>query len=187
MEAATYLSLLTALFFGVIWLGCVVFLRLRKGKSFVYLGFFTVFYVYLFKVLDYTLFQFQSLLLLKVFVPGLMLRGQEEGASVNLVPLVTLAREDQRTSLLNVLLLVPFGFGLPFLAKLHAKQVVAAGALLSAAIELLQLLTGQLTDMTFRVADVNDVIFNTIGAAIGYWAYAMTARWWRPWQRSRRE
>ncbi|HEU5314710.1 MAG TPA: VanZ family protein [Chloroflexota bacterium] len=187
MEPATYLGLLFALPFGVLWVGCVVFLRLKEGKSFLYLALFTVFSIYLFKVLDYTLFQVQSLLLLRFFVPGLILRGQEEGTSVNLIPLVTLARGDLKTSLLNILLLVPFGFGLPFLVKVHAKQVVAAGALLSAAIELVQLLTGHLAHMTFRIADVNDVIFNAAGAAIGYGAFALFARWWWPWQRSRRE
>jgi glycopeptide antibiotics resistance protein len=179
MEPATSLALLTALAFGLLWLGCVVFLRLKRGESALYLALFTVFFLYLFKVLDYTLFQFQSLLLLRYFVPRLILRGQEDGTSVNLIPLVTLTRADLRTSLLNVLLLVPFGFGLPFLAKLHAKQVVAAGALLSVAIELAQLLTGYLAQMTFRIADVNDVIFNTAGAAIGYGAFALLARRWR--------
>ncbi|HET7768729.1 MAG TPA: VanZ family protein [Chloroflexota bacterium] len=185
MEPATYLALLTALACGVIWLGWVLFLRLKRRKSVLYLALCTVFSIYLFKVLDYTLFQFQSLLVLRFFVPGLMLRGQEDGTSVNLIPLVTLTGADLRTSLLNVLLLVPFGFGLPFIARLHAKQVIAGGALLSVAIELAQLLTGYLAHMTFRIADVNDVIFNTIGAAIGYWAFALFARWW-PWQRSRR-
>ena len=59
----------------LIWFGLAALLRLRKGKSLVYLLFFTAFYVYVAKVLDYTLFQFQSLLLLRHFVPGLMLSG----------------------------------------------------------------------------------------------------------------
>ena len=188
MGPATYLALLTALAFGVIWLGCVLFLRLKKRKSVLYLTLFTVFFVYLFKVLDYTLFQFQSLLLLKFFMPGLMLRGQEDGTSVNLIPLATLTGADLKTSLLNVLLLVPFGFGLPFIARLRARQVVAAGALFSVAIELAQLLTGYLAGMTFRIADVNDVLFNTLGAALGCGAFALLAKWWwRPWERARRE
>jgi len=35
-------------------------------------------------------------------------------------------------------------------------------------IELTQWLTGRMAGGTFRVADVNDVIFNTLGAAVGY-------------------
>jgi glycopeptide antibiotics resistance protein len=73
-----------------------------------------------------------------------------------------------KTSLLNILLFVPFGLGLPFITKQSMKKVVMYGALFSLSIELLQLLTGFFAGVTFRVADVNDLLFNTIGAAIGY-------------------
>src|SRR5215207_9073111 len=69
-----YFDLLTIFLFGLIWIGIVTFLRLKKSLA--YLIFFTIFYVYIFKVLDYTLFQFQSLILLKHFMPGLILNGQ---------------------------------------------------------------------------------------------------------------
>ena len=48
------------------------------------------------------------------------------------------------------------------------KQTVVIGALLSLVIEFLQLVTGYMAKMTFRIADINDVIFNTVGVAIGY-------------------
>jgi glycopeptide antibiotics resistance protein len=163
---------------GLIWLAVVVALRLRK-KSFAYLIFFTIFYAYMFKVLDYTLFQYQSLLVLKYWMPNLMLNGQTAGQSMNLVPLVRLAPADIQTSLLNVLMLVPFGFGLPFITDLRMRHVVLAGALFSIAIELLQLSTGVLAQITFRVADINDVIFNTTGAAIGYLMFAAFTRSYR--------
>lgn len=162
-----YFDLLIALLFATIWLGLVAFLRLKRRTGFVYLVFFTIFYAYLFKVLDYTLFQFQSLLLVRYFVPNLMLRGQGAGESLNLVPLATLKAQDVETSLLNVLLMVPFGFGLPFITNLRLRKVVAVGALFSVAIECAQLVTGLLASITFRVADVDDVIFNTLGVAIG--------------------
>ena len=130
--------------------------------------FFTVFYSYLFKVLDYTLFQFQSLLLLKHFMPDLILNGQTVGKNTNLIPLVTLTPQDLKTSLLNILLLVPFGFGLPFMTDLRMKKIVVIGALFSIVIEFLQLVTGFMARITFRIADINDVVFNTVGVAIGY-------------------
>jgi hypothetical protein len=74
-----FFDILTVLLFGLIWIGIVTLLLLKKKKSLVYLIFFTIFYVYLFKVLDYTLIQFQSLLLLKYFAPGLILNGQTAG------------------------------------------------------------------------------------------------------------
>ena len=70
-----FFNLLTVLVLGLIWIGIVTFLRLKRKKSLIYLIFFTIFYAYLFKVLDYTLFQFQSLLLLKYFMSDLILNG----------------------------------------------------------------------------------------------------------------
>src|SRR5688572_14798356 len=162
------IGLSTILLFGLIWIGIVAFLRLTMKKDLAYLLFFTVFYVYLFKALDYTLFQFQSLLLLRHFTPNLILQGQASGEDMNLVPLLTLTPGDAKTSLLNVLLLIPFGFGLPFITSLRMKKVVMAGALFSVVIELLQLMTGLVAGMTFRVFDIDDVIFNTVGVAVGY-------------------
>lgn len=70
-------------------------------------------------------------------------------------------------SLGNVVWFLPFGFGLPALTKRHlnAFGVVWRAALLSLLIEALQfvLYTG--------VADIDDVIFNTIGGLFGYFIY----------------
>jgi glycopeptide antibiotics resistance protein len=163
-----YFNFLTVLLFGLIWIGIASFLRLKKKKSSTYLIFFTIFYVYMAKVLDYTIIQFQSLVLLKLFMPGLILNGQTAGKSLNLIPLIMLTPQDLETSLLNILMLVPFGFGLPFITNFRLKKIVLIGALFSIVIELLQLITGFITEITFRVADINDVIFNTIGVAAGY-------------------
>jgi glycopeptide antibiotics resistance protein len=167
-SARTYFDLLTVLLFGLIWIGIVTFLRLKVKKSFAYLIFFSIFYVYIAKVLDYTLFQFQSLVLLKHFMPDLILNGQTVGKSMNLIPLITLTPQDLETSLLNILLLIPFGFGLPFITNFRMKKIVVVGAFFSIVIEFLQLITGFMAKITFRIADINDVIFNTIGVAIGY-------------------
>ena len=168
MGFAMYFDLVTVLLSGLIWIGIVTFLRLKKKRSLIYLIFVTIFYIYLFKVLDYTLFQFQSLLLLKYFMPDLILNGQTPGKTVNLIPLVTLTSQDLKTSLLNILLLVPFGFGVPFITNIRIKKIVFIGALFSIVIEFLQLVTGLIAKITFRVADINDVIFNTVGVAVGY-------------------
>lgn len=170
MTGGVIIAAATVLAFGLIWAALVAVLR-RSGKDFAYLTFFTIFYVYLFKVLDYTVFQFQSLIVLKLFNPRIMLNGMEGAEALNLVPLLTLTASDLTTSLLNILLMVPFGFGLPFITSLRARGVVLAGALFSIGIELLQFVTGLLAGVTFRVADVNDVVFNTVGTAVGYLAF----------------
>jgi glycopeptide antibiotics resistance protein len=174
-----YFDLLTALLFVLIWICIVTFLWLKKKKSLVYLIFFTIFYVYMVKVLDYTLFQFQSLILLKYFMPELILNGQTDGKDMNLIPFITLTPQDLKTSLLNILLLIPFGFGLPFITNFRMKKIVVIGALFSIVIEFLQLITGFMAKITFRIADINDVIFNTTGAAVGYLLFVGFVRIYR--------
>jgi len=164
---------------GVVWLALAWHLH-RRGRNALYVAFFTVFFVYGFAVLDYTLFQFQSLLLLQHFDPNLILNGVPDNERLNLLPVVTLGSADIRTSLLNVVMMVPFGLALPFLTHLRWRSVVAAGALVSVAIELLQLVTGMLGGITFRVADVNDVIFNAAGAGLGYLLFVVVAAPGRP-------
>jgi glycopeptide antibiotics resistance protein len=180
--ASLVIGLLPALLCVLLWAAIVVFLRIKKNKDLVYFACFTIFSLYLYKVLDYTLFQFQSLLLLKHFVPDLILNGIAREERVNLVPLATLTHGDLRTSLLNVVMMVPFGFGLPFITKFRTLKVVAIGALFSLSIELLQLTTGLLARMTFRVADINDVVFNTIGVAAGCLLFVAYTRSFPRWQ-----
>lgn len=179
MNAGQLIAAIPVTVAGVVWLALAWHLH-RRGRNAVYVAFFTVFFVYGFKVLDYTLFQFQSLLLLQHFDPNLILNGVPNDERLNLVPLVALESADVRTSLLNVAMMVPFGLGLPFLTRLRWGSVVSAGAMVSVAIELLQLVTGVLGGITFRVADVNDVIFNAAGAGLGFLIFAAVAAPGRP-------
>jgi glycopeptide antibiotics resistance protein len=79
----------------------------------------------------------------------------------------------------NVALFLPLGFLLPLLAPWFDRwwRAVGAGFALSAAIEL-----SQLAFPGVRRPDVNDVLMNTLGAAIGFLAYRLvaTATWSRP-------
>lgn len=176
MEVVKCFNVLAVLLVSLIWLAIIIFLWLKKKKSLVYLLMFTIFYIYLIKVFDYTVFQFQSLLLLKNFVTGLMLNGQAVGENINLIPLLTLTSADQKTSFLNILLLVPFGFGLPFLTNFRMKMVVMIGAFFSVIIEFLQLITGLIAGSTFRIVDINDLLFNTLGVVIGYILFTVFLR-----------
>ena len=50
------------------------------------------------------------------------------------------------------------------------------GALTSSMIELLQLITGLMAGMTFRIADINDVITNSLGVVLGYSLFLLFVR-----------
>ncbi|KRN29259.1 hypothetical protein IV38_GL000141 [Lactobacillus selangorensis] len=68
----------------------------------------------------------------------------------------------------NIVWFVPFGFLFPRLKqdkRRGAIQTIFLGACLSLSIETLQFF------INTGVADVDDLIFNTIGAAVGYWLY----------------
>jgi len=168
MEIINHFNLICCSLLFLIWSGLFFFLWLKKKKSFIYLLFFTIYYIYLGGVLYYTLFQYQSLLLLKYFTPTLILHGQESGKDINFIPLIALTIKDLKTSLLNILLFLPFGFGLPFITNFRIKKTVVYGLFFSLTIEIMQLITGILAKTTFRIADINDIIFNVLGTLAGY-------------------
>lgn len=78
------------------------------------------------------------------------------------VPFAGLSSAFQEQAL-NVLLFVPLGFLLPTLWPRFRRlgRTILAGLILSVVIEAAQL-------FTFRLTDINDLITNTMGAALGY-------------------
>ena len=94
---------------------------------------------------------------------------------INMVPFVHLLEYDSIRDIIwnvvgNAAMFIPSGIVLPILyRKLDSFwKVVAGGALISLCIEILQL------PFTSRVSDVDDLILNTLGVAVGYGIYAVT-------------
>lgn len=87
-----------------------------------------------------------------------------------LVPFVGL-REGFVERVLNVILFLPMGFLLPVIWERFrsAKNTILAGFLISLSIECLQM-------FTFRVTDINDLITNTLGTALGFLLLRFIAR-----------
>lgn len=65
-------------------------------------------------------------------------------------------------NLLNLILYVPFGWTSQRW-KSNGKRITIAAFILSVGCEVLQYFTGR------GMADVNDILFNTLGAAVGIW------------------
>ena len=91
---------------------------------------------------------------------------------INLVPFVYLTDYDNKTHMImnifgNILMFVPTGIILPVLYKRldNFFKVAGTGFLMSLAIEILQL------PFADRTSDVDDLIMNTLGVAIGYVLY----------------
>lgn len=91
------------------------------------------------------------------------------GCNLNLIPLVGIP-EDLKNAALNVALFVPLGGCVPLLWKdLRGMRAVGFGFGMSLLIELLQI-------FTYRAADVNDLLTNTLGTCLGVLASTVLGR-----------
>jgi glycopeptide antibiotics resistance protein len=72
----------------------------------------------------------------------------------------------------NVVMFAPVGFLLPLATRMSLRGAVAVCASLSVSVELLQLMLG-------RSLDVDDVLLNTLGGALGAAAGVAVAAWLR--------
>ena len=92
---------------------------------------------------------------------------------INLIPFVRLSDYHRVRDILwnvagNTAMFVPSGIVLPVVYRRldSFRKTVAAGALLSLSIEILQL------PFLSRASDIDDLILNTLGTAVGYGIYA---------------
>ena len=92
---------------------------------------------------------------------------------VNLIPFVNLFDYDCKRDLLsnvigNTVMFIPSGIVLPIIYRKlnNFWKVLAAGALISLCIEIIQL------PFSVRASDVDDLILNVLGVAIGYGIYS---------------
>ncbi len=104
-----------------------------------------------------------------------------DGRNYNLIPLRSIYRisvfsgnwhDPFKILIGNIILFIPLGFLLPLLlARMRSiGKVVFAGFLVSLAIELTQF------TFTQRVADIDDLLLNTLGTLLGAWlAFLMLA------------
>lgn len=99
---------------------------------------------------------------------------------INLVPLIHLFDYDSVRDIIwnvigNAAMFIPSGIVLPIVyAKLDRfSKVILSGALISLCTEILQL------PFPARATDIDDLILNTLGVAVGYGIYAAAKRWKR--------
>ncbi len=92
------------------------------------------------------------------------LGGIKLGRDINLIPLKDFM---QMTSVLNIVMFVPIGFLLGLIEGIKWKKITMIGFSISFFIEISQILVNVFIGYNFRIADVNDLIFNTLGTIIG--------------------
>ncbi|MEX1308218.1 MAG: VanZ family protein [Eubacteriales bacterium] len=85
----------------------------------------------------------------------------------------------------NIIMFIPLGIFLPLLFRKldRLAKVTLVGFVFSLAIELSQLVVMMLFYASQRVFDIDDLIANTLGAAIGYIIYAFFSLLFKPQRR----
>lgn len=90
--------------------------------------------------------------------------------SISLIPFRDMFG-DIRSTVLNIAMFLPLGIGLPLIWKKYGRfsRTVIFGLLTSLGIEVAQL-------FTYRATDINDLITNVAGSALGYLVYKVVFR-----------
>ena len=154
---------------SIIWFIITAVLKFKFNKEIIFLFFFTVFYIYICFVIKYTLFP----IIIDPYISSIFSKENNILSGINLIPIVKLTRYDVKTSVLNIIMTIPFGIGIPVLRKKKTgvKSIFLIGLAFSCTIEFLQFIEISLTRIFIRVADINDVIFNVTGTLLGFYIY----------------
>ena len=159
---------------GILILIVVLAILWRRQHSVSYLVFFSIFWVYVMVGLDKAFFPIQ--------INGLYVDVMRQApllSQVNLVPLYFskygLSVAGYFGLLDNILLTVPFGFGLNFLSRLRLKDFLWLSITVGFGIEAVQFVMTLILRYPYRVVDINDVLLNAMGALIGYGLFRVFA------------
>lgn len=145
-------------------------LRLR-GRGWAGLFFAALFGLYLLVVIKTAIFP--------IHVPPAGEAGSEPFVpNINLVPFYSACWPGRLclTEMIgNVLLTLPFGFLLPFVARFRARHILWLGPLVGMVLEGTQLILSLVLRSAFRAVDINDVLLNTLGVWLGYGLFLLFA------------
>jgi glycopeptide antibiotics resistance protein len=68
----------------------------------------------------------------------------------------------------NILLTIPFGFGVSFIIRIKPKNIFWLALTFGLALELIQFIISIVVQSPFRIVDINDVMLNAMGVLVGY-------------------
>jgi glycopeptide antibiotics resistance protein len=159
--------------FGIFGLSSFVLINRKRFEKFT-LFFMFVFGFYLLLVIGATLFP----------VPYAYRQSGFEGlklSRINLIPF-NFGRLFNVSSFLilwqllgNILLTIPFGFGINFILSLKPKLIFPLSLLSGLIIEMTQLFCTILLGISYRSVDINDVILNFAGSLLGFGMFYLFA------------
>ena len=151
------------LFIGSVALFIVLIVLWKQKKSFSYMFFLLIFWIYMMGVVSVIVFPFP------IGIPNANFKPD-----INLVPFDFGCCDPRMLSLCirnlyeNILLTIPFGFGISFIARIKPSNIVWLAIVVGFVFELSQLVIALIFRSSFRTVDINDVILNAAGVLIGY-------------------
>jgi glycopeptide antibiotics resistance protein len=151
------------LLIGLVALFVVLIVLWKQKKSFSYLFFFSVFWIYMLGVVSVVVFPFPIGVANPNFKPSVNLMPFNFGSCFVYMPEVCL-----RNIYENILLTIPFGFGISFIARLKPQNILRLALAVGLIFEITQLVISLIFKSAFRSVDINDVILNAVGVFLGY-------------------
>jgi glycopeptide antibiotics resistance protein len=159
----------THLLIGLAALMVMLVVLRKKNKSFSYLFFFSMFWIYMMGVAGVVAFPFFIGYSNADFKPRINLIPLNFGDCGFLILCIRNIYE-------NILLTVPFGFGISFITSTRPKNIFWLAIAVGFTFEITQLVISLVFKSPFRSVDINDVILNAIGVLLGYGIFRIFAR-----------
>jgi glycopeptide antibiotics resistance protein len=161
-------------------LAIILIIKSRQNRNLSYIFCLTVFSLYLIFVIDKTLFP--------IHIPSPFGESWKihlgPFSKINLIPF-NLGTSNLRNSyqlrfflyeiFANILLTIPFGFGVSFVAHVKQRNFYWIPLAVGLGIEMTQLLISFIIRFLYRAIDINDVILNAFGVLIGYGIFRVFA------------
>ena len=166
-----------SLLVGFAVLAVLLHILRRKGYSLPYLFCFSVFWTYLLLVVKVTLFPIP--IELNVDSVGTWERLIFTLSRVNLIPFYYAGYFNKRVIFIeviqNIILTIPFGFGINFIARIEARKFPLLAIFVGLTIETAQLVISLFVG-AYRTVDITDVILNATGSLLGFALFRLFAR-----------
>jgi len=142
-----------------------------RKRSLSYLLFFSIFWFYLVAVVAVIIFP----IAIDTDYAGTVFKP-----SINLIPFYfgscfVLVNLCVRSIIENIVLTIPFGFGINFLFRIKPKYIFWLALAVGFVFEFSQLVISLVFRSGFRATDINDVILNGTGVLIGYALFRLFA------------
>ncbi|MBI2758633.1 MAG: VanZ family protein [Chloroflexi bacterium] len=162
---------------GLATLAVLLSILWHQKRSLAYLFFFSAFWLYLLILISVTLFP------IPIPEAGIFLTKQQLTfvfSHVNFVPFKYLSDPYANPCVVfleivqNILLTIPFGFGVSFIAQFKARDFLWLAIAVGFTIEIAQLVIS-LGAGVYRTVDITDVLLNATGILLGYGIFRIFA------------